>query len=57
MVGRGAITEVEFLVYLGSISDKEDGTVKIVRSRIDKTRAPFNILKKVWTSKVINNRM
>ena len=45
--------EVESFTYLGSVMDKSEGTDADVKTRIGKARSPLNMLKKVWSSRII----
>ena len=48
------LKEVEAFTYLGSVMDTTGGTDADVKSRINKARVVFNILRKTWSSKTIS---
>ena len=52
---RGKVLEeVDNFTYLGSIVDKEGGTGKDIKARIQKARGAFAMLKNIWKSKQIS---
>jgi len=50
------LEEVSSFVYLGSTVGVKGGTDEDIRVRINKARMVFNLLKKVWSSRVISRR-
>ena len=48
------VNEVNSFVYLGSVVDAQGGTDKDISARINKARASFVTLKKLWSSKEIS---
>ena len=54
--GGEPIREVESFVYLGSMIDKQGGTVRDVTARIGKAKAVFIIVKNIWASAGISMR-
>ena len=50
--GEG-LEEVESFRYLGGIVDTQGGTEAYQNTRISKAKAAFQILRKMWKSKVI----
>lgn len=48
------LKEVEAFTYLGSVVDTNGGTEADIRSRINKARVVFNMLRKIWSSKNIS---
>ncbi|XP_056022085.1 uncharacterized protein LOC130054973 [Ostrea edulis] len=52
-IGGEPIREVESFIYLGSVMDRQGGTDRDIKSRIDKAGAAFTMLKNIWASKNI----
>ncbi|KAJ8367756.1 hypothetical protein SKAU_G00077840 [Synaphobranchus kaupii] len=50
------LEEVEAFTYLGSGMDTTGGTDAYIKSRINKARVVFNILRKIWSSKTISTK-
>lgn len=49
-----ALEEVEAFTYLGSVVDTTGGTDDDIRSRINKARVVFNMLRKIWSANNIS---
>ena len=52
-VGGEPIREVDSVIYLGSVVDRQGGTDRDVTARIGKVRVVFVVLKNIWSSKEI----
>ena len=48
------LNEVEKFVYLGSVVNKDGGTDKDTKSRINKARHAFNTLRPIWNSSALS---
>lgn len=53
-LNNAALAEVESFTYLGSVVDTTGGTDVDTRSRINKARVVFNMLRNIWSSKNIS---
>ena len=54
--GDNPLQEVDTFTYLGSVISREGGTDEDVQARIQKARAAFVMLKKIWQSKEIKTQ-
>ena len=50
------LEEVTSFVYLGSVVSIDGGCDEDIKVRINKARVAFNMLRKVWSSRVISRR-
>ena len=59
LMNNTALEEVESFTYLGSVVDTTGGTDADIKSRINKARVVFNMLRKIWSSTniYINTKM
>ena len=55
-VGSRTLEEVEKFTYLGSIVDRNGGSEADIKSRIQKARGAFSMLKNIWSSKQLTTK-
>lgn len=53
LMNSTALKEIEAFMYRGGFADTTGGTDADTRSRINKARMAFNVVRKIWSSKKI----